>query len=509
MAGVTTLAGDLAPGTRPHKGSTAWLANIAASRSSQFIALLAFAALIRSPAWGEWNFGIDDQFYALAGERMQLGDLLYVDIWDRKGPLLYLIFAAIGLVAPSMLAYQLVATVLAALGAYGVNRIARLIATPGAAMLSGVAYLALLSRFEGDNLEAGVFFNTLTIASAWLLVSRFDFLRQGRIDGPLVLGFLCAGLAIAIKQTVAFEGALFGLTAIALLWRGGCPPIGIVWRAGLLALAGALPMLATGLFYWTDGHFPELWNAMVTSNFSRGYADPEIRVKRIFTMAGMLGIPFVFSGIGLQALRGSPDGTKAVVRLVALWALVALALIFSFPNIYVHYAQSALPPLSILCAGYFAHRRPVWPGLVAVVGLSLVLAGTFHLKDRWRARPAAEALVDHVQLVTPGKRLLVWGAPNYLYSKIGADPVSPLAFSPHLYEGREWTGLDEAREVRRILAAKPETVVAQTPLPSSPLNETTVRMVEDYTRGCLRSRLFTVYDHNGEQVHTVFSGCAP
>jgi len=486
---------------------TVWTRDDRSGRLVQFALLLAFAVLIRCPAWGEWNFGIDDQFYALAGERLGKGDLLYVDIWDRKGPLLYLIFTAIGLMAPTMLAYQLVATLSAALGAYGVNRIARRIATPGSAMLAGVAYLALLSRFEGDNLEAGVFFNTLIIASAWALVSRFELLRRGRIDAVLVLGFLSAGLAIAIKQTVALEGALFGLTAVVLLLRGGCPLPGVAWRAGLLALAGALPMLATGAFYWANGHFPELWNAMVTSNFARGYADPAIRLSRVFTMAGMLGIPLVFAGIGLHALRGADPERKAVAVLVTLWGLVALALIFSFPNIYVHYAQSALAPLAILCAGYFAHRRPVWPGLVAVVGLSLALSGTFHLHDRWRARPAAQALVDHVAAVTPHRRLLVWGAPNYLYAKIGAAPLSPLAFSPHLYEGREWTGLDEARETRRILAARPETVVAQTPLPSSPLNETTVRMVEDYTRHCRDQRRFTIYDHNGEQVHTVFSGC--
>ncbi|PNU05069.1 hypothetical protein [Novosphingobium guangzhouense] len=476
------------------------------SRIAQFICLLAFATLIRCPAWGEWNFGIDDQFYALVGERLTKGDLLYVDIWDRKGPLLYLIFAALALISPTMLTYQLAATGSAALGAYGVNRIARLIATPGSAMLAGLSYLALLSRFEGDNLEAGVFFNTLVIGAAWLLVSRFDLLRRGQIDFGLIAGFMCAGMAIAIKQTVALEGALFGITALLLLARSGQSIPGTAWRGALLALAGALPMLVTGLSYWANGHFAELWNAMVTSNFARGYADPGIRVQRIFTMAGMLGIPMAFAGIGIHALlrQSTP---RSVTWLVTLWAVVALALIFSFPNIYVHYAQSALAPLAILCAGYFAHRRPVWPGIAAVIGLSLALSGTLHIRDRWRARPAAAALVSYVTATTPHKRLLVWGAPNYLYAKIGADPVSPLAFSPHLYEGREWTGLDERKEVRRILAHRPETVVMQTPLPSSPLNEATVAMVNSYVATCRKHKRFTIYDHNGEQVHTVFSGC--
>lgn len=496
--------------TGPAFGFNVWanyLRKLEVSRLAQFACLIAFAVLIRSPAYGEWNFSVDDQFYALVGERILHGDLLYVDIWDRKGPLLYLIFTLVALVSPTMLAYQLAATLSAALGAYGVNRIARLIATPGSAMLAGISYLALLSRFEGDNLEAGVFFNSLLIAAVWLLVSRFALLAKGRIDGGLVLGFFCAGLAIAIKQAVVFEGTMLGITVIVILARAGCTPLSIAWRAAILALAGALPMLAAGLFYWANGHFPDLWNAMVTSNFQRGYADQIIRVKSIFVMAGMLGIPLVFAGMGVHAMRGGPPERLAIIRIVALWGLVALTLIFTFPNLYVHYAQSALAPLAILCAGYFAHRRPVWPGLVAIIGLSLVLAGTFHVGDRWRARGASQALVDHLLAVTPHKRLLVWGGSNYLYSKIGADPLSPLAFSPHLFEGREWTGLDEVQEMHRILDARPETVVAQIPLVSQPLNETNVAMVEDYLSHCRSSRRFPLYDHNGMQMHTVFSEC--
>jgi len=483
---------------------------IVGSRAAQFAALLLFAALIRCPAWGEWNFGIDDQFYALAGERLLRGDVLYVDIWDRKGPVLYLIFAAIGAVWRSMLTYQLGATLFAAAGAFGVATLARRIAPPRAALLAGLVYLALLSRFEGDNLEAGVFFNPLLITCAAMLLSKLNLLRQGRIDAPLVLGFFAAGLAIAIKQTVALESALFGLTAATLLLRSVRPIASTLPHIFVLALAGAAPMLATGMWYYANGHFPELWNAMVTSNFARGYADPAIRVKRIFTMAGMLAIPLLFSGLGIHGvLRARATAEqKDVLRLVGAWALAALVLIFAFPNIYVHYAQSTLAPLSVLCAGALAYRRPVWPMLAVLIGLSLVLAGTFHLADRWRARPAAQTLVDYVRAQTPSHRLLVWGAPSYLYSLADADPVSPLAFAPHLYEGREWTGHDVVAEVHRTLAARPETVVAQTPLPSSPLNTATVALVDAYVRQCRTTRRFTIYDHNGEQVHTVYSGCA-
>jgi hypothetical protein len=52
-----------------------------------------------------WIFGnpvvhIDDQFYMLVGERMRLGDLPFVDVWDRKPIGLFLIYALSGWIWP-------------------------------------------------------------------------------------------------------------------------------------------------------------------------------------------------------------------------------------------------------------------------------------------------------------------------------------------------------------------------------------------------------------------------
>jgi hypothetical protein len=376
-------------------------------------------------------------------------------------------------------------------------------------MLSGLAYCALLDRFEGDDVRAGVFFNTLVIAGAWLFVTRIGRLRQGRIDGPLVLGFFCMGLGIAYKQTVAFEGVAFGLMAIAMLWRAGCPVRSIAWQAGSLTLAGAAPMLATGAYYWANGHFPELWNAMVTSNLMRDYSDPN-RSTRIGVMAGDLGIPIALASIGLYVRRWSEGHDRVIILFVFLWVLVSLVALFTFPIIYLHYALPVLPPLSILCALYFAYfdnRALAWFGFAALVGLCLAYSAPFHLTDRWRARPAAHALVEYVKMETPDRRLFVWGLPSYLYTLLGTKPPSALAFAPHLYEAHEWSGYDKTTELRKILVGHPQTVVAQQPLPASPVDAVTTALVKNYLRGCSRLRGFTVYDRNGPQRQVVYSGC--
>ncbi len=488
------------------------VARLCASRTAQFLVILALAVAFRFPAYGEWNYAIDDQYYALVGHRLLDGDLLYVDIWDRKGPALYLTFSLIGLISRSAIAYQLAATLVAAMGGYGVNRIARRLAPAQWALLSGVVYIALLNRFEGDNAEAGVFFNTWLIAAAALIVSRLNRLRRGHIDRAVVAAFACAGIAIAYKQSAAIEGACFGLFVIVMLLRGGCKPLSVLWKAAPLALAGALPMLLTGLFYLARGHFPEMWTALVESNLARGYADPGIRFKGQLVMIGMLGIPLVFGGIGLHRFVteartcGEPQ-RREVLAFVCLWLAAALFGLATFPNIYVHYAQSTLAPFAILCAGYFIDRRSPWLGIGALIGVSLALSGTFHLKDRWRARPAAREMVDYILEQTPRRDIFVWGNPNFLYAVVGTRPPSVLAFAPHMYEGREWTGIDEVAALRQVLAGRPSTVISQFPIQAAPLNMTNVRQVEDYVRACKRQRKFTIYDHNGPQVQTVFSGC--
>ena len=76
-----------------------------------------------------WDFGnpvihVDEQYYLLVGDRMLHGALPYVDIWDRKPLGLFLIFAAIRLLAgDGIMQYQIVATLFAAATALLIARI--------------------------------------------------------------------------------------------------------------------------------------------------------------------------------------------------------------------------------------------------------------------------------------------------------------------------------------------------------------------------------------------------
>ena len=478
------------------------------SRLLQFLCLLGVALLIRGATFGEWNYDTDEQFYALVGRRMLDGATLYVDIWDRKPPALYLVYAAIALVSSSVLAFQIAATLCAVVGAYGIARISRRFVRPAASLMAGIAYLALLGRFGGASGQAPVWYTTLMIFAAGAIVSRIDLLRHGRIDARLVGGMAAAGLAVAFKQSAAIECAFFGAFLALQLVLSRTGPLRMIAQVGFLAVVAMLPMAATFAWYWHIGHLPELWQALVTSNFARLYEGPWGRVWRLSVLLGLLGMPIVFGALGWAALSRSERRDPRLIFLAA-WAIVAVVSVAVFPNIFYHYAIPILPPLCVLCAVFFERRSIGRIGFAALLAVGLFYGNTLNLTTRLQAHRAAPELVEYVRGETPGKRLLVWGIPNYLYVLTGAVPPSRLAFPPHLYEGAESgvSGIDEVQELRRIIASRPETIVVQDPIVARPINEANVAQLGAYLKTCGKLRRFTIYDHNGPQGQDVYSRC--
>jgi hypothetical protein len=486
------------------------LSPLAGSRLAQFALLLGIALLFRGATFGEWNYDTDEQFYALVGRRLLDGATLYVDIWDRKPPALYLVYAGIASVSQSVLAFQLAATLSAVLGAFGISQIAQRFTGAGAALMAATAYLALLGRFGGASGQAPVWYTTLMIFAAWTIVSRLDLLRQGRIDARVAAGMAAAGLAVAFKQSAAIECGFFGLFIAGQLVRKPVNLVRTICQLAPLAAIALLPMVATFAWYWHIDHLPELWQALVTSNFSRLYEGPWGRAYRMGVLLGLLGMPIVFAILGWLALDRAERRDGRMI-FVACWAIVAVLAVAAFPNIFYHYAIPILPPLCILSAVLFERRSVGWIAFVAMLAVSLFYGNTLNFVTRAKAHAAAAELVDYVRAETPGKRLLVWGAPNYLYVLVRAAPPSRLAFPPHLFDGAESgvSGIDEVLEMRRIIIARPETVVVQDPIVAWPLNQTNVKLLGAYLKTCRKLRTFVIYDHDGPQQQRVYSRCGP
>ncbi|MFC3174488.1 hypothetical protein ACFOD9_09505 [Novosphingobium bradum] len=496
---------DAAPASRPGD----LLALVAGHRLAA-LALFALAAFAtRCATFGDWNYEVDVQFYLLTGQRLAQGAVLYVDLWDRKPPALFLAYALAALLPQPMLAVQLAATACTALAAYGVQRIALPHAGAQGSLLAGLAYVVLVTGFGGASGQAAILFNPLLVACAWTIAASLPDLARGEIPRRVIGGMGCAGLAIAMKQSAALEGIGFGLAALVLAWRGGAPLPRLLGRAAAMGLAGAMPMVLAGAWYLAIGHFGALWQALVLSNAGRVYDDAGGLLARYGALLRLLAPALLFAGMGALAM-GPVRRWPPAYALGACWLALAALGLLAYPALFLHYALPLIAPLCLMAAPFFARRDlglPAWGLLAAAM---LLHSGVLDLAARARSRAASADLLAYVTREAPDHRVLAWNFSPWLLALTGSAPPTPLLFAPHQFDEAEAasSGLDTMAEVRRVLAWAPQVVVMQEPLPARPLNAATVALVKAYVAQCPRLRHFTLYDHNGPQVQAVYSGCA-
>lgn len=480
--------------------------------SLSLLALLLLAAFaLRLPVLGDWNFETDDQFYALVGHRLLAGDWLYVDVWDRKGPSLYYLFSLFALPGPSVLAFQLAGALASGLAAFGISCLSlRLGSGFRGALLSGLSYLCIVPCFGGANGQSEVFYLPFLVGAAWAICARWQLVQAGRVDGVLLLGFVAAGIAGTFKQSAYVAGLYFGLSYVWVGLRRGVSVRQLSRNAGLLALAGAAPLVGWIAVFALAGHVGALWSALVASNVSRHYMETGEFAQRLGLAGLELAAPVGIAALGWLRLRAwGAKATIGPVRFVAGWFVAGLVTILVYPNLFNYYLLILLPPLCVLASGLYAQRALGIVAFIALAGVSLWSAPAMNWPERNRTRASQEQLLQEVRGHLTNRPMLVWGSMSFLYALADKPPPSVLAFPPHLYDATEdgTGGLDQVEETARILALGPDPVVRQEPVEPSILNARSAGLVEAYVMRCQRRRAFRMVEQGGPQVQTVYSKC--
>ena len=434
-----------------------------------FLLLLGWALLLRNRDFGNPIIHVDEQYYLLVGDRLLHGALPYVDLWDRKPLGLFLIFAAMRLLpGDGILAYQLVATLFAAATAWLVTRGSRRLgATPRGALVAGLAYVLWLSLLSGRGGQSPVFYN-LFVAAAAVLTLRLLRLAARGAGGAIVANgcaaCLLAGLAIQTKYTPVVEGAFFGLVHLWYLRRAGTSLAPLSAAALVWVVLGIVPTAAVVLFYRSQG--PAVFDAFWFANFAsvslrKGYPAAKIAARLAGTTAQLL--PFIAcAALAWRVRPRRPEMGIAFGWLAA--ALVAFAMIGAF---FDHYALPLMVPLAMI-AGVALGRYRAAP--VALLGYGLLL---FVVRVALVPTEAASArAVARVMAANDrGGCPYVFAGDAILYHLADACIPTAYAFPSTLaYEAEQGaTGIDEAAEVRRILARRPPVIVTMD-APMAPWN---------------------------------------
>jgi hypothetical protein len=318
-------------------------------RLAQFALLLLVSLGTRIAFFGDTNFHNDELFFFTVGQRMHDGLLPYVDVWDRKGPVLFAVYWLFAAVSGSILAYQIGAMIFAAATAMVIVLLAERVANRSGAVLAACFYLVMLPLFGGGGGQAPVIYNLFMALAALGVFSSLQTLREGRIPARVPLAMFAAGLAIACKQTAVFEGAFLGCVVLWQLGRSGMAAPRLI-AAGLpLALCGAAPMLGFAAFYAAVGHFAEFWHAMVTANLVKSYdpgGDAATRIGALATIGSAL-IVAALLGFFVTPREG---GGALPRRFIAGWLLASLTGVAVIPNFIDHYMLPLVLPLAVAAA---------------------------------------------------------------------------------------------------------------------------------------------------------------
>jgi hypothetical protein len=434
------------------------------------ILLAAFA--IRCAQFGNPLIHVDENFYLLVGDRMLHGALPYVDIWDRKPVGLFVLYAAIRLLGgDGIVQYQVVATLFAAGTALIIARMAARMAGLAAATVAGVIYLLLIGLVGGSGGQAPVFYNLFVAgaALATLTAATPGAVSAARIRrrGLLAMGLI--GLAMQVKYTAVFEGVFMGLALMWASWRFSRRPGRLAVDAALwIAVALAPTLVAFGWYAWL-GHADAFVYANFLSIGDRAGAPPEELARRLAKAWKLLHIPVfaVVLATLLETWRRFPTG-PSTMKFALAWLATAILGYLAFGSYFDHYALPLFAPLALACAPLFTYR-PRRLGLVAAVLLLLsgAVANVLVIRKMHLKRGNQAEMTAMVEAIRPRLKgcLYVWNGDPLLYHLTGSCLPTRYPFAGHLNLLREKgaVGVDQATEVRRILAGRPSVIVDHEP----------------------------------------------
>lgn len=434
--------------------------------------LLLAAFAIRCAQFGNPLIHVDENFYLLVGDRMLHGAVPYVDIWDRKPVGLFVLFAAIRLLGgDGIVQYQVVATLFAAGTALIVARMAAPMAGLKAATIAGVIYLLLLGLVGGSGGQAPVFYNLFVAGAALTTLAAATpggvSAEQIRRKGALAMGLI--GLAMQVKYTAVFEGVFLGLALMWASWRVSRRPGRLAVDAAIWIAVALAPTLAAFYWYAWIGQADAFIYANFLSIGDRSGAPPQELARRLAKAWKLLHIPVfaVVLATLLASWRAFPRGASTM-KFALAWLAAAVLGYLAFGTYFDHYALPLFAPLAVACAPLFLYR-PYRLGLVAAVLMLLsgaianvAVVRKMHLKRGGQAEMTA--MVEAIRPRLTGC-LYVWNGDPLLYHLTGSCLPTRYPFAGHLNLLREngAIGVDQAAEVRRILAGRPSVIVDHEP----------------------------------------------
>ncbi len=407
---------DVAPSTSARVAS--WIRRVDAHAEGSWwwvAGVLAVATLVARLPGLIFNgvFDRDEAFLAVTGDVLRHGGTLYVDVVDRKPPVVPIAYALLRDISVDMRVVRIGVAVLVFLnGLVVVGILRRLSASRRAALFAGVLSILGTAMFLPADAQAANFelWGLLPASVAILAIvsargSHRPWAWFAVAGAAVVLASQCKQPYIVLVAPVLFEAFRRG--------RDRLPVLGAALAGGFVAL---VPVLAT-----QDVSRMVRWAWIDNGD----YLDGGVSLWRALAVG--LGLTVVFLLFHLPLLFGVWAAAVRRVRLDAtiwVWLLASAIVIPVGLRFFGHYYQQLVPPLAVLTGlALDRTRRRTWSVLAALtVGTALVMLvlALVHRPDLTNFT----AVGRHVQATTtPTDRILVWGALPDVYVSAERDPA--------------------------------------------------------------------------------------
>ena len=297
--------------------------------------------------------GGDSLIFMYVAQGILEGEVPYLDRWDNKGPLLYLI-NAVGLLIDEVWGIWIVQ----ALFLLGASTFAFLALRKPFGTLPALFALALFLAFFARFVQSGNF--TEQYGLLFQFLTLYLFLRSHELPNPAPSQARFAFLHFSIG---ALGAASFLLRPnLVALWI----PIGLYWlflrgsslrKLAWAVIGGAAILLAVAALFAAVGALGALWEAVFEFSFAQSTASLEDRlgvVRRLFEQSFPISLLVIaawcISGL-ILIQRRAQDGHFRSTLVLTLILLPLEVVSFSLSGFsYLHYYLAALPVIALLLA---------------------------------------------------------------------------------------------------------------------------------------------------------------
>lgn len=439
-----------------------------------FLAMLAFVLLM--PLF-EAPFERDQGTYATIARGWMDGALPYRDLWDNKGPLLFLWYvASFAGLGESIAAPRIAAALAAALSVPFVWSAAKRLFGPKEALLAAGLYaLSFSNLYLQAAANAEIFMLLPMTAGFWA------FAMGARDKGNLwylVAGMLTS-LSVFTRQSAIMTFGAYGAWLAGVYLKNPLERKRQIAAAGALALgavSGALPFV---VYFASHGLLYDLWFAMFGFNF--GWAAEQSFwlkfVPPLFIEPGPLAGGLIFWVLALTGIWKLWQLKDRAAWLVLAYLAFSEAAAQAMGKGSAHYSIQLLPGAAIAAAFGLLHIQQWWRTGTRILKAGLAVAAAITLasilfvylqptaRDRFMVQYTyrdyaddavqAPAIARRVAgLSLPGECVYEWGRSSQIYFLAERHPCSRLFYN-RPYE----VDVSMAEEVMRDLRQRKPAVI--------------------------------------------------